>query len=63
MKTECEWCGERMKPFFVDQRFCSPKCSAAWHVAERREAVELYRAQGLVPRTPATAQHQQVAAE
>jgi hypothetical protein len=54
MKTYCEWCGERMNPFFVDQKFCCRECSSNWHVAERREAIEHYRACGLRPQVPAT---------
>ena len=63
MRETCEWCGQRMRPVLVEQKFCSRDCQGQFYGQERREAVELYRSMGLHPRTPAMEQQQQVAAE
>lgn len=56
MRTEfrCSYCGgEIARPFYFDQKFCSKEHATAFHLAERKEAVALFRAQGLTPRVPA----------
>jgi hypothetical protein len=45
--AECEWCGNPMTLWLYRQRFCSRKCSDEFHAAERRQAVEFFRAQGM----------------
>jgi hypothetical protein len=48
--TRCENCQRAMVPYHPDhQRFCSRACSDAWFQAERREALEWYRACGMKP--------------
>jgi predicted nucleic acid-binding Zn ribbon protein len=46
--AECEWCGKPMMLWVYSQRFCSRKCSDEFHLAERRQAVEWFRAEGRV---------------
>jgi hypothetical protein len=51
--SACEYCNRLIiHPFRGGQRFCCEACSDAWFAAERREAVEWYRACGLRPTTP-----------
>ena len=52
MKT-CEYCTKTFVPYLANQRFCNRACSDAWHMQERREAVEWYRAYGMRPETKA----------
>jgi hypothetical protein len=40
-----------MIPHQSSQRFCNRACSDEWHQAERREAVEWFRACGMRPQT------------
>ena len=44
--SECVWCGQPMKLWVYGQRFHSRQCSDAWHLAERQQAVERFRAEG-----------------
>jgi hypothetical protein len=44
--AECEWCGNPMKLWLYSQRFCCRSHSDAWHLAERRQALERFRAEG-----------------
>jgi len=53
MNKDCDYCGARFARLFHDQRFCSRRCSEAFHVAERKEAIEFFRASGLKPMVPA----------
>ena len=46
--AQCEWCGARMTLWVCGQRFHSRQCSEAWHLAERQQAVQKFRAEGLV---------------
>lgn len=46
----CEYCGKAiLQPARTEQRFCCETCSDEWFAAERREAVEWYRACGMRP--------------
>jgi hypothetical protein len=45
----CEWCQREWTPYHSDDRFCCREHSDAFYQAERREAVEWYRAMGLRP--------------
>jgi hypothetical protein len=45
----CENCQRPMVPYHETQRFCSRRCSDQWFQAERREALEWYRACGMKP--------------
>ena len=48
--TRCENCQSAMVPYHPEhQRFCSRACSDDFFQAERREAVEWYRACGMKP--------------
>jgi hypothetical protein len=42
----CERCGKPMLPIMSRQRFCCRSCSDEWFQAERRQAVEWFRATG-----------------
>jgi predicted nucleic acid-binding Zn ribbon protein len=44
--AECEWCGKAMTLWVYAQRFCSRQCGDEFHAAERRQAVERFRAEG-----------------
>ena len=41
---QCDYCGQNFSKLFYDQRFCNRRCSEAFHVAERKEAIEHFRA-------------------
>jgi hypothetical protein len=45
----CEYCGGPMTRYLPSQRFCCRVCSDEWFAAERREAVEWFRACGMRP--------------
>jgi predicted nucleic acid-binding Zn ribbon protein len=49
--AECEWCSKPMTLWVYAQRFCSRQCGDQFHAAERRQAVALFRAQGMKVRT------------
>jgi hypothetical protein len=50
VSIKCEACQRAMVPYHPEhQRFCSRQCSDEFYQAERREAVEWYRAMGLKP--------------
>jgi hypothetical protein len=49
--AECEWCSKAMTLWVYSQRFCSRQCGDQFHAAERRQAVALFRAQGMKVRT------------
>jgi hypothetical protein len=49
--AECEWCAKPMTLWVYGQRFCSRICSHEFHAAERRQAVEKFRAEGHVVET------------
>jgi hypothetical protein len=53
---QCEACGDEFIPREDAQRFCTPSCSRGWFAAERRQAVEWFRAAGLRPHTDAEKQ-------
>jgi hypothetical protein len=45
-----EYCGQEIiQPVRGQQRFCCETCSDEWFAAERREAVEWFRACGMRP--------------
>jgi len=49
----CENCSEQIiQPFRSGQRFRCQACSDEWFAAERKEAVEWYRACGMRPARP-----------
>jgi hypothetical protein len=41
----CDHCGSRFYQTRADHRFCSITCHHEFHIAERRAAVEFFRAQ------------------
>ena len=49
--AQCEWCGKSMTLWLYAQRFCSRRCGDEFHAAERRQAVEKFRAEGHVVET------------
>ena len=53
-KPVCKNCGGPISPVRfgrIPTRFCSRQCSDEWYQLERRQAVELFRAQGMKVRT------------
>jgi predicted nucleic acid-binding Zn ribbon protein len=50
-ECQCHWCGKPMKLWVYSQRFCSRRCGDEFHAAERRQAVEKFRAEGHVVET------------
>jgi hypothetical protein len=58
--SDCEYCNREIsRRFRVVQRFCCEACSDAWFAAERKEAVEWFRACGMRPTTPDRGEQQQ----
>jgi hypothetical protein len=55
----CENCGGPMVPYMQRQRFCCHACSDEWFMEERRQAVEWFRAMGMVVQTKANNQEGQ----
>lgn len=47
MRRECENCGIPVIPYMSRQRFCCRACSDEWFQAERRQAIEWFRAAGM----------------
>jgi hypothetical protein len=49
-KPLCENCGKEVRPNLVGRssRFCCRQCSDDWFAAERKQAVDFFRAQGCV---------------
>jgi hypothetical protein len=43
---KCQNCTEDFTPYMAGQRFCCRSCSDEWFAAERRQAVEWFRAEG-----------------
>jgi len=43
--AHCDNCGSRFYQSRADHRFCSITCHHEFHIAERRAAVEFFRAQ------------------
>lgn len=52
----CDWCCEPLPSQWGGRpaRFCCRECARQWFLAERREAVALFRAQGLRPQPEPT---------
>ena len=51
----CENCGRPVNPLrHAAQRFCCRACSDEWFAAERRQAVEWFRASGIPMQTKVT---------
>jgi hypothetical protein len=48
---KCENCGKPVIPYLSQQRFCRRSCSDEFYQAERRQAVEWFRACGMRPQT------------
>ena len=44
--AECQWCGKSMTLWVYSQRFCRRQCSDEFYLAERQQAVKLFRAEG-----------------
>ena len=49
----CENCDRSMRPYLARQRFCCRACSDNWFQAERRQAIEWFRAMGMKVATDA----------
>jgi hypothetical protein len=49
MATNCERCGGLVPGYHHGKRFCSPACSTAWHIEERRQALRWFRGLGMTP--------------
>ena len=47
--SRCEVCGREMIKLHPAQRYCCRACSDEYFMAERRQAVEYFRAQGMKP--------------
>ena len=43
--AHCDNCGSRFYQSRADHRFCSITCNHEFHIAERRAAMEFFRAQ------------------
>ena len=57
---KCENCGGPINtPHLYEQRFCSHACGDEWFMAERREAVQWYRALGMKPELKARRKNDQ----
>ena len=48
--TCCDNCGSQFYQSRAGHRFCSITCHHEFHIAERRAAVDFFRAQGMSPR-------------
>jgi hypothetical protein len=49
MATNCERCGGLVPGYHHGKRFCSPACGTAWHLEERRQALQWFRGLGMKP--------------
>src|SRR5262249_26745454 len=49
--AECQWCGKAMTLWVYGQRFCCRQCSDHFYAAERRQAIDRFRAEGHVVET------------
>ena len=47
--SHCEMCGREMIKLHPAQRYCCRACSDEYFMAERKQAVEYFRAQGKRP--------------
>ena len=48
--AHCDNCGSRFYQSRADHRFCSITCNHEFHIAERRAAMEFFRAQRMTVR-------------
>ena len=49
--ANCEWCSKAFFQLAASQRFCCREHSDAFFAAERKQAVEYFRSQGMKPTT------------